>query len=83
MLALALPRVIPATPRASCTFRSRGLLRTHPALCTFLSLALYAYFSGGEGLRSEDALVVIVCIANDRGKKPLVRLWYIALLPDN
>jgi hypothetical protein len=80
MLALALSRVVPATPRSPCTFRSRGLLCTRPTLCTFLRLALYAYFGGGEGLRSKDTLVVVVCIANNRGKKPLVRLWYITLL---
>src|SRR6266702_2194404 len=81
MPALALSRFVPATPRAPCTFRSRRLLCTRPALCTFLGFALYTYFGGREGLRSEDALVVIVCIANNRRVKPLVRLWYITLLP--
>lgn len=31
-------------------------------------------------MRPEYALVVVVCIANNRGEEPFVRLWDIALL---
>ena len=43
---LAVPRVIPVTPRSTRTFRSHRLLRPRPTVRTQLGLAFRANFGG-------------------------------------